>query len=143
MALSALYVRFSDVAIIWVVVAQVLFYGTPILYPVDVQVRASTPLMVNPLSVIFMQIRLWIIADPTAPNAVEAAGGWLGLLPAATIFVGRLRIRRLVLQSGSPSHRPGPLAPRVHSRTVTGESKATETTLNGGGSRKHRAAGGA
>ena len=33
MALSVLYVRFRDVAIIWVVVAQVLFYATPILYP--------------------------------------------------------------------------------------------------------------
>ena len=34
MALSVLYVRFRDVAIIWLVVAQVLFYATPILYPV-------------------------------------------------------------------------------------------------------------
>ncbi len=35
MTLSVLYVRFRDVAIIWTVVAQVLFYATPILYPVD------------------------------------------------------------------------------------------------------------
>ena len=35
MALSVLYVRFRDVAIIWTVVAQVLFYATPILYPID------------------------------------------------------------------------------------------------------------
>ena len=27
-------------------------------------------------------------AEPEAPTAVEAAGGWLGLLPAAAIFVG-------------------------------------------------------
>ena len=34
MALSVLYVRFRDVAIIWIVLAQVLFYATPILYPI-------------------------------------------------------------------------------------------------------------
>ena len=33
-ALAVLYVRFRDIAIIWLVVAQVLFYATPILYPV-------------------------------------------------------------------------------------------------------------
>ncbi len=36
MLLSALYVRFRDVAIIWSVAATVLFYGTPILYPIEV-----------------------------------------------------------------------------------------------------------
>ena len=36
MILSVLFVRFRDVAIIWTVVAQVLFYATPILYPVEV-----------------------------------------------------------------------------------------------------------
>ncbi|HSC20362.1 MAG TPA: ABC transporter permease, partial [Solirubrobacterales bacterium] len=35
MTLSVLYVRFRDVAIIWIVLAQVLFYATPILYPVN------------------------------------------------------------------------------------------------------------
>ena len=42
MALSALYVRFRDVAIIWVVVAQVLFYATPILYPVTTSKKKPT-----------------------------------------------------------------------------------------------------
>ena len=44
--------------------------------------------MVNPLAVIFEQVRIWILAEPEAPTAVEAAGGWPGLLPAAAIFVG-------------------------------------------------------
>ena len=42
MALSVLYVRFRDVAIIWVVAAQMLFYATPILYPVSVFHNATT-----------------------------------------------------------------------------------------------------
>jgi ABC-2 type transport system permease protein len=90
MALSVLYVRFRDVAIIWTVLAQVLFYATPILYPVDFKENATFEhlMMVNPLAVIVEQVRVWILAEPDAPTAVEAAGGWLGLLPAAAIFVG-------------------------------------------------------
>jgi ABC-2 type transport system permease protein len=90
MALSALYVRFRDTAIIWVVVSQVLLYLTPILYPVDA-FNSSTKehlLMVNPLAVIFEQVRVWVLHEPGAPSAVDAAGGWLGLLPAAIIFFG-------------------------------------------------------
>lgn len=90
MALSALYVRFRDTAIIWVVVAQVLLYLTPILYPVNAlgEETKERLLMVNPLSVIFEQVRVWVLHEPQAPTAVEAAGGWLGLLPAAVLFFG-------------------------------------------------------
>jgi ABC-2 type transport system permease protein len=89
-ALSVLYVRFRDVAIIWAVVAQVLFYATPILYPITTFHNETTEqlLMINPLAVIFEQVRVWVLAEPTAPTAVEAAGGWLHLLPAAAIFLG-------------------------------------------------------
>ncbi|HEU5142374.1 MAG TPA: ABC transporter permease [Solirubrobacterales bacterium] len=89
-ALSVLYVRFRDVAIIWTVVAQVLFYGTPILYPVTMfdDPTIEHLLMVNPLAVIFQQVRVWVLAEPQAPTAVEAAGGVLNLLPAIAIFVG-------------------------------------------------------
>jgi ABC-2 type transport system permease protein len=88
-ALSVLYVRFRDVAIIWLVVAQVLFYATPILYPVTFEGGTTEQLlMINPLAVIFEQVRVWILAEPQAPTAVEAAGGVLYLLPAAAIFLG-------------------------------------------------------
>jgi ABC-2 type transport system permease protein len=91
MLLSALYVRFRDVEIIWSVFASVLFYGTPILYPIET-VKAQAPtyadiLLINPLAPIFEQARVWII-DPTAPGAVDAAGGWLQMLPAVTVFLG-------------------------------------------------------
>jgi len=91
MALSVLYVRFRDVAIIWIVATQVLFYGTPILYPLGKHGFENRTyerlLMINPLTVIFEQVRVWVI-EPGAPTAPDAAGGWLWLLPAAVIFVG-------------------------------------------------------
>jgi ABC-2 type transport system permease protein len=87
MMLSALYVRFRDVAIIWSVLASVLFYGTPILYPIEiVPDEFEALIMVNPLAPIFEQVRVWVL-DPTAPTAAEAAGGAAGLIPAAVIFV--------------------------------------------------------
>jgi ABC-2 type transport system permease protein len=91
MALSVLYVRFRDVAIIWVVFAQVLFYATPILYPLGPHgfenETVERLLMINPLAVILEQVRVWMV-EPAAPTAVDAAGGWLGLLPATAIFIG-------------------------------------------------------
>jgi ABC-2 type transport system permease protein len=88
MALSVLFVRFRDVAIIWTVLAQVLFYGTPILYPIDAFGNETYEhlLMVNPLAPIFEQVRVWVL-EPNAPTAVEAAGGVAGLIPAAVLFV--------------------------------------------------------
>jgi len=88
MALSVLYVRFRDVAIIWTVVAQVLFYATPILYPIEAlhNEKMEHALMINPLAPIFEQIRVWMV-EPGAPTAAEAAGGAAGLIPAVAIYV--------------------------------------------------------
>ncbi len=102
MALSVLYVRFRDVAIIWVVFAQILFYATPILYPVTAfeNEKYEHLLMLNPIAVIFEQVRVWILAEPQAPTtatgvaqahaptAAEAAGGAVHLLPAVAIYIG-------------------------------------------------------
>jgi ABC-2 type transport system permease protein len=90
MMLSVLYVRFRDVLIIWTVFVQMLFYATPILYPLGKK-GLNDPsiehlLMINPLAVIFEQVRAWVI-EPGAPTAAEAAGGVLHLLPALAIFV--------------------------------------------------------
>ncbi len=87
--LSVLYVRFRDVAIIWVVLAQVLFYATPVLYPIELleDPKIERVLMFNPIAVIFEQVRVWVLAEPNAPTAAEAAGGKVYLLPALAIFV--------------------------------------------------------
>ena len=90
MMLSVLYIRFRDIAIIWTVLSQVLFYATPVLYPIE---KLENPtieriLMLNPLAVIFEQVRVWILAEPEAPTAAAAAGGAVHLLPAIAIYVG-------------------------------------------------------
>ena len=85
--LSSLYVRFRDVGIIWSVAVTAIFYGTPVLYPLEkVPEQYIKWLLLNPLTPIFVQARHWVI-DPSAPTAVQAAGGWLQLMPSILIFV--------------------------------------------------------
>ena len=85
--LSALYVRYRDMAIIWSVLATALFYATPVLYTLDiVPEQFRWLILLNPLTPIFLAAREWII-DPSAPGAVDAAGGVPELLPAAALFL--------------------------------------------------------
>ena len=74
--LSALYVRYRDVAPIWDVVLPITFYGTPFLYPIEVVPSETLQhfMMCNPLAVIVQEIRHSVI-DPSAPSAAEAIGG--------------------------------------------------------------------
>ncbi len=100
---SALYVRYRDVQPIWDVVLQMLFYGTPVLYPIEiVQERSATAaewlVTLNPFAAIVQQARHAAI-DPTAPSAAAAAGGWghlaiTGLITLAILIVGFLVFRR-------------------------------------------------
>jgi ABC-2 type transport system permease protein len=85
--LSALYVRYRDMLVIWSVMAQALFYATPVLYTLKiVPDQFRWLILLNPLTPIFLQARKWII-DPTAPGAAAAAGGFAQLLPAIGIFL--------------------------------------------------------
>ena len=79
-------VRFRDVGVIRVVVAQALFYGSPIIYPIDLEASGTLRpiLLINPLTPILEQARHWVI-DPTAPGAVSAAGSWLHMLPRSLL----------------------------------------------------------
>jgi len=74
--LSALYVRFRDVRPIWEVVLQILFYGSPILYAIEVVPNEAIQraLMLNPIGAVIQQTRHWLVGG-TAPSAAEAAGG--------------------------------------------------------------------
>jgi ABC-2 type transport system permease protein len=91
MLLSASYVRLRDVAIIWTVLASVLFYATPVLYTIDFPGLPTVMhdlISLNPLTPIFNQAREWII-DPNAPGALEAVNGdELLLVIPALLFVG-------------------------------------------------------
>jgi ABC-2 type transport system permease protein len=87
MLLSALFVRYRDIAPIWEVFSQALFYASPILY-VTTMVPESFqhPYVAAPLAAIFAQMRHAII-DPSAPPVWEAIGGADRLLIPGGIIV--------------------------------------------------------
>jgi ABC-2 type transport system permease protein len=88
MIVSAMYVRFRDVAPIWFVVSTILFYGSPVLYAIDAVPDSSQRwVMLNPIAMLLEQGRQWIV-DPTARGAIEVVGGWGWALVPLAIFVG-------------------------------------------------------
>lgn len=88
MVLSSLYVRYRDVAPIWTVISQMLFYGAPLFYTVDsVPEKYREIYAMNPIAAILTQARKWII-DPHAPSAVDAVGGWLPFLVPVALTAG-------------------------------------------------------
>ena len=78
--LAVLYVSFRDMAPIWEVATQMLFWGTPIIYVIQTAPESVRDLlMMNPLAAIIEQGRHAVI-DPSAPTAAAAAGGTARLL---------------------------------------------------------------
>jgi len=102
MLVSSLYPRFRDTAIIWTVIATVLFYGTPVLYPLEVVPEGMRDiLMLNPLTPLFELARVWVI-DPSAPGPVDAAGGRALLLAPLAIYVGVCALAAWVFNREAP-----------------------------------------
>ena len=90
MLLAVLYVPFRDMAPIWEVVTQMLFWGTPIIYVIETAPEGVRELlMMNPLAAIIEQARHAVI-DPSAPAAATAAGGTARLLIPLAIVVAVL-----------------------------------------------------
>ncbi|MCW2957664.1 MAG: type transporter [Solirubrobacterales bacterium] len=99
---SSLYPRFRDMAIIWTLLSTVLFYATPILYPIDkVPENLQKWMMLNPFAPLFEAARKWFI-DPTAPGPIAVAGGWTHLIIPTVIFVGTCVLAVWVLDREAP-----------------------------------------
>jgi ABC-2 type transport system permease protein len=91
MLLSALYVRFRDVAIIWSVVVQILFYASPILYPIEIlppDSEVQSLIQLNPLTPLFELARVWIIDPGAASVTADAIGSAAFIAIPIALFVG-------------------------------------------------------
>ena len=102
MILSSLYPRFRDLAIIWTVLSTVLFYATPVLYPLEkVPGTLRDIAVLNPLATLLTLARKWIV-DPEAPGPVELAGGWTGVWPALAISAATCALAAWVFRREAP-----------------------------------------
>jgi ABC-2 type transport system permease protein len=88
MLVSALFVRFRDVAQIWAVLVQLLFFASSVLYVItQFPEQVQRAMVFNPLAMLFTQMRHALI-DPQAPTAADVAGGVpLLLIPLSIVAV--------------------------------------------------------
>ncbi len=77
--MSALYVRFRDVEPIWEVLLQVLFYASPIIYPIQFLPPWSVRIaFLNPFVQVMQDIRAVLLPGTeviTAQTTLASAGG--------------------------------------------------------------------
>ncbi|MEA2192853.1 MAG: type transport system permease protein [Solirubrobacteraceae bacterium] len=106
MLLSALFVRYRDVAPIWDVMLQMMFYGSPILYGLD-QLRekagqtAATVVMCNPFAAIMQETR-HVFIDPSHLSAAAGLGGATRLAFPLAIIVGTFVLGLRVFVRAAP-----------------------------------------
>jgi ABC-2 type transport system permease protein len=93
MLLSALYVRYRDVAPIWGVISQALYFASPVFIVIDnVLVHGRTVsryYLFNPIATILQQARHWMIGGPhggVSPAQIMGGKVWL-LAPVAIAVV--------------------------------------------------------
>jgi ABC-2 type transport system permease protein len=87
--LSALYVRYRDMQPIWEVAAQLLFYGSPVIYVIETMPDSVQEIaMFNPIAIVLTQWRHAVI-DQDAPTAITELGGW-ELLPIPLAMVAAI-----------------------------------------------------
>jgi ABC-2 type transport system permease protein len=87
MIVSSLYPRYRDAAMIWTVLATALFYAAPVIYVLDrFHHTLRVILCIDPMAVILVAARKWII-DPHALGPAAELGGYGYLLIPAAVFV--------------------------------------------------------
>ena len=97
--LSALFVKFRDIAYIWEIFMQALFYATPIFYDLRiVPAKYAGILILNPIAQIVQDIRYGLVTKETKTLASTHAGIMLRLIPflivAILIFAGSSYFRK-------------------------------------------------
>jgi len=90
--LSVMYVRFRDMAPIWDVAAQMLFYATPVIYVATAVPERWRPwTLLNPVAAAVTQLRHAVI-DPGAPTAAAVIGSGERLLVPLAIVLGAFAV---------------------------------------------------
>lgn len=108
MLLSALFVSFRDVEPIWLVISQALFYGSPVIIPIETvrkELASHATLlhlyMLNPLAPLLQQFRHAMI-NPHTPSAAAVSGGWLALLGPLAIVLAVCVLGFVVFNRSAP-----------------------------------------
>lgn len=84
--LAALFVKFRDINHIWEVSLQILFYGTPIIYPIAfIPEKVEKLVMLSPLAQMFQDAR-WALISTDVETSWEILGWPLNLVPPIIVL---------------------------------------------------------
>jgi ABC-type polysaccharide/polyol phosphate transport system ATPase subunit/ABC-type polysaccharide/polyol phosphate export permease len=87
---SLLFVWIRDVAPIWVVTSRLMFFITPVFYPVELAPAGLRhAMLINPLAIVVVQAR-HVLIDPASPSATAAAGGAAAIVIGVALTLGTL-----------------------------------------------------
>jgi ABC-2 type transport system permease protein len=115
MLLSALFVRFRDIKPIWEVISQIIFYGSPLIIPLE-KVRETLIMppnntdfhkilyhiyTLNPLVTVFQQFRHSMVNHATI-SAENALGGWSAMLEPVGLAVAVFALGFWVFNRSAP-----------------------------------------
>lgn len=93
--LSTLYVRFRDISHLWDVITQILFYATPIIYPLSqiantkvLGMAAQDITMILPTTQVIQDIRHNLVSPENVPTVWQTqANLWVALMPVIITIV--------------------------------------------------------
>lgn len=102
--LSAAYVKYRDISHIWEVFLQGLFYGTPILYPLQMVINtagqmAAQILMLSPVAVLFQQARAQVVGAENIVTANQVFSNPLYLAVPYIIIIGVIVLATVYFRS--------------------------------------------
>jgi len=108
MLLASLFVSLRDIQPIWEVCSQMLFYGSPVIIPIEVVRRELAHhqlllhiYMLNPLVAVFQQFRHAMVTHAT-PSAGAAIGSWAWLLGPLAVAAGAFALGFWVFNRSAP-----------------------------------------
>jgi len=100
--LSTLFVNYRDVAPIWDVILQLMFWGSPIIYTIEsVPEEYRTAMLLNPLALLMTQIR-HAVFDPNALPGWSYLPSTAYLLIPGAIVAGSLIAALVMLKRATP-----------------------------------------
>lgn len=100
--LAALYVRFRDVAPIWGVLSQVLFYGSAVMYSVDlVPGRWERLVLANPVAACIQLARASIVGGEEQ-GLVAEMGGWQWAAVPVAVAIALLALGLWLFEREAP-----------------------------------------
>lgn len=84
--LSALFVKLRDINYIWEVLMQGAFYGTPIIYAIDIlPIKVQQIIILNPVAQMIQDIRYLMITHETSTIGTVYGNEWMRLVPVGIV----------------------------------------------------------